>query len=78
MFFWLHWGGLTNPNGDYWFYLKLVARVPEVRSLDISKGYDLIDGYDKTVISFQPTPGGKKSTPQPNYSTVTDLARFLG
>ena len=47
-------------------------------SKDKSKGYNLIDGYDEIAIYFQPTPRGKKSTPQPNYSTVTDLAKFLG
>ena len=39
---------------------------------DKSTGYELIDGEKDTVIGITPTPRGKKTTPQPNYSTVTE------
>ena len=42
------------------------------KSKDKSKGYDLIDDHTDTGISFKPTPRGKKTTPQPNYSTVME------
>ena len=35
-------------------------------------GYDLIDGSKDTAIGIKPTPRGQKSTPSPNYSTVTE------
>ena len=43
-----------------------------------STGYELVDGEKDTVIGITPTPRGKKTTPQQNYSTVTDLAKLRG
>ena len=40
--------------------------------------YEYDDGQKDTVIGIIPTPRGKKTTPQPNYSTVKGIARFLG
>ena len=33
---------------------------------------ELVDGEKDTVIGITPIPRGKKTTPQPNYSTVTE------
>ena len=54
------------------FVMPLIDDGIKYKSKDKSKGYDLIDGHTDTGISFKPTPRGKKSTPQPNYSTVTE------
>ena len=37
-----------------------------------STGYELVDGQKDTVIGITPKPRGKKTTSQPNYSTVTE------
>ena len=41
------------------------------KSKNKSDGYDLIDGSKDTAIGIKPTPKGQKSTPSPNYSTVS-------
>ena len=38
----------------------------------------LVEGQKDTVTRITLTPRGKKTTPQPNYSTVTDFARLRG
>ena len=48
------------------------------KSKNKKDGYDLIDGSKDTAIGIKPTPRGKKTTHLPNYSTVTDFAKFLG
>ena len=47
-------------------------------NLKMNNGYDLVDGSKDTAIGIKPTPRGKKTTHLPNYSTVTDFAKFLG
>ena len=61
--------------------MPLVDDGIKYKSKSKKDGYDLIDGQKSTAISIskEKTWGIKKKlTPQPNYSTVTDFARFLG
>ena len=46
-----------------------------------SDDYELIDGTKETDLGIKPQKAVRKpklNTPYPNYSTVTDLAKFLG
>ena len=60
--------------------MSLVDDGIKYKSKDKSKGYELIDGKKYTGIGFNPPSAGrsKKNTHLPNYSTVTDFAKFLG
>ena len=60
------------------FIISLVDDGIRYKSDNKKDGYDLVDGKKYTGIGIKPTPRGKKSTPSQNYSTVTDLAKFLG
>ncbi len=43
--------------------------------------YELINGTKETDVGIKPQKAGRKpklNTPYPNYSTVTDFAKFLG
>lgn len=60
------------------FIMPLIDDGIKYKSKNKKDGYDLIDGQNHTQIGIKPTPRGKKSTHLLNYSTVTDLAKFLG
>ena len=60
------------------FVMPLIDDGIRYKTEEKSTGYELVDGQKDTVIGITPTPRGKKTTPQQNYSTVTDLARLRG
>ena len=60
------------------FVMPLIDDGIRYKTEEKSTGYELVDGEKDTVIGITPTPRGKKTTPQQNYSTVTDFARLRG
>ena len=63
-----------NTNEHYLkisFIMPLVDDGIKYKSKNKKDGYDLVDGSKDTAIGIKPTPRGQKSTPLPNYSTVT-------